>query len=101
LGRLIEDGAKEVFMETDGNKSNGKERVEVRAEIKTIEGYSSHKDSQHLIEFVEKANESKKLTKAFVIMGEPKSSLFLCQRLRDYLDVPAIYPEEGKEYILI
>jgi metallo-beta-lactamase family protein len=103
LGRMLEDGAKEVEM-------NG-EKIKVRAEIKTIEGYSSHKDSDHLIEFVEKANtppnpplvqgrEDKKLKKVFVIMGEPKSSLFLCQRLRDYLDVPAIYPEEGKEYIL-
>ena len=51
-------------------------------------------------EFVEKTNESKKLTKVFVIMGEPKSSLFLCQRIRDYLDIDAVYPEENKEYEL-
>ena len=101
LGRLLQDGAKEVFIDTDGNRSNGKEKVIVRAKIENIEGYSSHKDSEHLIEFVEKANESKKLTKVFVIMGEPKSSLFLCQRLRDYVGVDAIYPEEGKEYNLV
>ncbi len=33
-------------------------------------------------------------------MGEPKSSLFLTQRIRDYLDINAVYPEEGKEYQL-
>ena len=33
-------------------------------------------------------------------MGEPKSSLFLTQRIRDYLDIDAIYPEENKEYEL-
>ena len=100
LGRAIADGVKEVFIETDGNKSNGKEKVKVRATIENITGYSSHKDSEHLLEFVEKTNESKKLTKVFVIMGEPKSSLFLTQRIRDYLDIDAVYPEEGKEYQL-
>jgi len=38
--------------------------------------------------------------KVFVIMGEPKASLFLVQRIRDYLDVDAVYPEENKEYEL-
>ena len=33
-------------------------------------------------------------------MGEPKSSLFLAQRIRDYVDAEALYPEEGKEYEL-
>ncbi|HYF10555.1 MAG TPA: MBL fold metallo-hydrolase RNA specificity domain-containing protein, partial [Candidatus Paceibacterota bacterium] len=59
-------------------------------------GFSSHKDSQGLISFVEKTAPS--LKQVFVAMGEPKASLFLVQRLRDYLDVPAIYPERGKSY---
>jgi metallo-beta-lactamase family protein len=92
LGRLLQDGAKEVFI--------NKEKIKVRATIENITGYSSHKDSEHLQEFVEKINESKKLTKVFVIMGEPKSSLFLTQRLRDYLDVDALYPDEGRVYEL-
>src|SRR3989338_1937479 len=41
LGRLLQDGAKEVFIDTDGNRSNGKEKVIVRAKIENIEGYSS------------------------------------------------------------
>lgn len=111
LGRRLQDGAKEVFIDMDGNKNNGKEKIKVRATIENITGYSSHKDSEHLLEFVEKTNtppsppldqgrEGKKLKKVFVIMGEPKSSLFLTQRIRDYLDIDAVYPEEGKEYEL-
>src|SRR3989344_2549134 len=108
LGRMLQDGAKEV--EIDHKK------IKVRAKIESIMGYSSHKDSEHLLEFVEKVSgnnpphpphikggaepESVGLKKVFVIMGEPKSSLFLAQRIRDYLDIEAIYPEEGREYEL-
>ena len=45
-------------------------------------------------------NADEKLKKVFVIMGEPKASLFLSQRIRDYLDIDAVYPEEGREYEL-
>lgn len=120
LGRAIEDGKKEVFIDTDGNRENGKEKVKVRATIRSITGYSSHKDSEHLLEFVEQATSPRlrlglssteerqgkqtsshhKLKRVFVIMGEPKSSLFLAQRIHDYLDIDAIYPEEGKAYKL-
>lgn len=103
LGRLLEDGAKEVFI--------NKQKIKVKAKIEVIKGYSSHMDSEHLVEFVEKANtppnpplgqgrEGNKLKKVFVVMGEPKSSLFLAQRIREYLDIDAVYPEEGKEYEL-
>lgn len=101
LGRHLQDRLKEVYIDTDGNKENGKEKVVVRAAIENITGYSSHKDSEHLIEFVNEVSESKKLKKVFTIMGEPKSSLFLAQRIRDYIGIEAIYPEENKEYELI
>lgn len=83
LGRQIQDGAKEVTI--------GGEKIAVRSEIATIDGYSSHKDSDHLVEFV--AGAAKRVQKVFVAMGEPKSALFLVQRLRDYLGVNAVYPE--------
>jgi metallo-beta-lactamase family protein len=67
--------------------------VQVRAEIKSVFGYSSHKDSDHLIEFV--ADSAKTLKKVFVVMGETKAALFLVQRLRDYVGVNATHPEEG------
>jgi len=88
LGRQLEDGAKTV-------RINGEE-ITVRAKIAKIEGYSSHKDSDHLVSFVEEAAKGGTLKKVFTVMGEPKSSLFLVQRLRDELGVQGEYPEYGE-----
>lgn len=85
LGRIIRDGGKQVHI-------NGQD-VTVKAKIVFIDGYSGHKDSDHLIEFVEQVADHVK--KVFVVMGEPKSSLFLTQRLRDYLGVLAVAPEQN------
>ena len=74
------------------------QNIEVRANIETIFGYSSHKDSDHLIEFV--GNTAKTLKCVWVTMGEPKASLFLTQRLRDYLGVNAVYPKSGETVTL-
>ncbi|MDQ5957925.1 MAG: hypothetical protein QG665_260, partial [Patescibacteria group bacterium] len=82
LGRIIQDGAKHVRIMG--------ENVPVRAKIATVTGYSGHKDSDHLVEFVEDTADTVK--KVFVTMGETKSSLFLVQRLRDYLGVDAVAP---------
>lgn len=72
--------------------------IQIRAHVEMISGYSSHKDSTHLIDMIEDTADTVK--KVFVVMGEPKSSLFLVQRLREYLDVDALYPERGKTYTL-
>lgn len=85
LGRLIEDGAKEIHISG--------QVVPVRAHVIFIDGYSGHKDSDHLVQFVEQIADSVK--KVFVVMGEPKSSMFLTQRLRDYLGVSAFAPDEN------
>lgn len=89
LGRQLQDGARQV--EIFGEKK------EVRAKIDSISGYSSHKDSDHLLDFVAIATENEKLKKVFVVMGEPKSSMFLVQKLRDNLGVDAVYPEFKQE----
>lgn len=86
LGRVLADGKKEVVI--DG------QTVPVRAKMMSVYGYSSHKDMDHLISFVEDA--ASKLKKVFLVMGEPKASMFLAQRLRDYLGVDAIVPEYGQ-----
>jgi metallo-beta-lactamase family protein len=85
LGRFIQEGAKMI-------RINGQE-IPVKAHIEFIEGYSGHKDSDHLIEFVEQTADT--LKAVYVAMGEPKSSLFLTQRLRDYLGVMAYAPNQG------
>ena len=92
LGRQLEDGAKKV-------KIYGQE-MPVRATITKIEGFSSHKDSDNLVAFVDTANKSHKLKKVFAVMGEPKASLFLVQRLRDEIDVNAEYPELKESVML-
>ncbi|MEI6553841.1 MAG: MBL fold metallo-hydrolase RNA specificity domain-containing protein, partial [bacterium] len=90
LGRKISEGNKEIDI-------NG-EKIKVKARIEHIDGYSSHKDSDHLVEFVE--DTAKTVKKVFVVMGETSSSLFLAQRLHDYDGVTAVHPEEGDVVVL-
>jgi len=84
-GRQIQDGNKVVDIM--------KKKVKVRAHIETISGFSAHKDSDHLAEFVEPIVDT--VDKIFLAMGEPKSSMFLAQRLRDYFEVNAVVPKVG------
>lgn len=90
LGREIFDGAKEVSIYDH--------KVKVNCQIRKIDGYSGHKDSDHLQEFVATAGNT--LKKVFVTMGETKSALFLVQRLRDYYEIDAVHPEQGETIIL-
>lgn len=86
IGRLLQDGARTIRLQ-------GKE-VPIRAEIRTIDGYSGHADRDQLVEFVQRSGTNAK--KIFVTMGEEKAALFLIQRLRDYLHAPAVLPREGE-----
>jgi metallo-beta-lactamase family protein len=88
LGRQIQDGNKVVYINN--------EKVRVRATVNTISGFSAHKDSSNLVEFVSHSSDT--LKKVFVAMGEPRSSLFLVQRLRDFLGVNAVAPEQGQSF---
>jgi metallo-beta-lactamase family protein len=90
LGREIQDKPRQVMI----NGSN----IPVKARIEMISGYSSHKDSNGIVEMV--SHTAEKVKKVFVVMGEPKASTYLAQRLRDELEVDAIYPERGKPYLL-
>lgn len=86
LGRLLNDGAKKVrIIDTE---------VKVKAKIARIRGYSGHADRDQLVEFVSKG--CAKVKKVFVAMGEERSSLFLVQRLRDYLGVHAVAPTQDE-----
>lgn len=90
LGRQIEEKAPSV--KVDGAY------VKVRARIEKISGFSSHKDSDNLVEFVSHA--MPKLNQVFIAMGENKSSTFLAQRLRNEVGANAIVPEKNREYEL-
>jgi metallo-beta-lactamase family protein len=90
-GRLIQEGLKTVHITG--------EDVAVRAHVVTILGYSGHKDSDGLLNFVEDMQDSVK--KVFVVMGEPKSSMFLVQKLRDNLGIEAFAPEQGSSVSII
>ena len=79
LGRLLEDGAKRVKIDD--------KIVSVKATIAHIKGYSGHADRNQLVDLVAKGADEKRLKKVFVTMGEERSSLFLVQRLRDYLGI--------------
>ncbi len=89
-GRFIQEGLKIV-------RITG-EYVQVKAHVVTISGYSGHKDSDDLISFVEDMADTVK--KIFVVMGEPKSSMFLVQKIRDNLGLEAYAPEQGESVTL-
>jgi metallo-beta-lactamase family protein len=90
-GRFIQEGIKTV-------RITG-EDVIVRAHIVTITGYSGHKDSDALLSFVEDSQDT--LKKVFAVMGEPKSAMFLVQKLRDNLGIDAYAPEVGSSVTLV
>ncbi len=90
LGRQLQEGAKTVNILG--------QQVSVRARIAMITGYSAHQDSQGLLEYVDQCADS--LKKVFVVMGEPKASLFLAQRIRDYLGVSAVVPRLGERTVI-
>lgn len=87
LGRLLADGAKRVKI--DG------EEVKVRAQVARIRGYSGHADRDQLLDIIAKGGDKAK--QVFVTMGEEQSSLFLVQRLRDYLGLKAVAPSLNQE----
>jgi metallo-beta-lactamase family protein len=85
-GRLLLDGAKEILIFN--------EPVQVKAQIKMIKGYSGHRDSNGLFDFV---SHIKGVKKIFLAMGEPSVAMFFAQRLKDNLGVNAVVPEKFEE----
>ncbi len=84
LGRRIKDGARRV--EIDGAD------VSVRAQVKSLDGFSAHADRDDLLGYVEQASPKQ----AFVILGETESASFLAQRTQGFLDIPVSVPREGE-----
>jgi len=89
-GRLMQEGVKTITF-------HGEETT-VRARILTLQGYSGHKDSDGLVDFAETG--AKTVEKYFIVMGEPKASMFLAQRIRDELGKEAVVPRPGDSVML-
>jgi len=90
LGRQLSEGAKRVHIQG--------QNIKVKAHIETLFGFSAHKDGDHLVQFVSTGTD--KLKEVFTVMGEPKASMHLAQRINDELGVKAIVPERLKVYSL-
>jgi len=68
-------------------------RAEVFAEVEDV--LQAHDDGGGVVAaFAQAAGDHAK--KIFVVIGEPKATLFLTQRLRDYLGIDAHAPKEGE-----
>lgn len=90
LGRKLQDGLRNV-------KIFG-ENIKVNAEVVNISGFSAHKDSDGLVDFVNQMGHSFK--KIFVVLGEPKSQRYLAQKLIDFYNLPATVPNINEEVII-
>lgn len=90
VGRHLEDGEKTITID--------RATIPVRASIKKISGYSGHRDSDGLVAFV--ASGAKTLKKVFTVMGEPKSTIYLAQRIKNELNLNVKAPKGGESVIL-
>ncbi len=82
LGRQLLDGEKTVRIFG--------EEVVVKADIRCIEGYSSHADREGLLSWVSNFHELPKLT--FVVHGEPAASAGLALLLESRLGIKTVVP---------
>ena len=90
LGRRLEEGDKVVAI--------NKQSISVKAEVKKISGYSGHKDGDALVAFAGTSADT--LKKIWTVMGEPKSTTVLAQRMKNELGIDAEAPEGGKSVII-
>jgi KH/beta-lactamase-domain protein len=73
LGRRILNGTKNIIM-TRGDKM---QTIEIKAEIRRIEGFSGHSDRRQLISYIKKISPMTK--NLFLVHGEPEKSLSLAK----------------------
>jgi len=88
LGRRLSEGEKQVLIQD--------KPVKVKAKVESIDSFSAHKDSDGLLQFV--ADNGDSLKKVFCVMGEPRASLFLAQKIKDNLNIDTVVPKEGESY---
>lgn len=82
LGRRLVEGEKTVKI--------AKEEITVRAEIRTINGFSAHADNPQLFAFITANRDT--LKRVFVVQGEEAEADHLAQEVKDRLGIPAESP---------
>jgi metallo-beta-lactamase family protein len=86
LGRRLLEGAETVTI-------NGEE-IPVRAERRSLPGYSAHADQPRLLRWLKPKRET--IKKVFVVQGEEESSRALAQKIKDDLALDAFVPDAGE-----
>jgi metallo-beta-lactamase family protein len=90
-GRLLQNGIDKIRIH--------KQEVEVRAEIKTIEGFSAHADSREIVDWVRQFKRAP--NKVFLNHGEREPLQALRYRLQNELGITGIeIPRLGEEFEL-
>jgi len=92
LGRRILDGEKEV-------KIFG-EHIFVKAEVRSVSGYSAHADQSQLAHWLMHVNEKKTVKRAFIVQGDEEASQSLAVHLRDKLLIDTVVPKPGESFEL-
>lgn len=86
LGRKIQSGLKKITILG--------QRIKIEAKVETISGFSAHKDSIHIQEWISKMRET--LKEVFVVLGEPRSENYLAQKLFEKYNIKSKVPELGE-----
>jgi len=86
LGRRLHEGSRHVKIHDID--------IEVNAEIRMITGFSGHKGSDQLVEFIRDISENTK--QVFCVMGDTVAAEHLAGRIRDEIGIPADAPTAGQ-----
>lgn len=87
LGRQLQEGTKEITFNVEGKE----EKVEIKLEVNTIEGFSGHSYRNELVAFVNNINPKPK--KIIINHGEQSRSLDLASSLYKMQRVETIVPK--------
>lgn len=82
-GRALQDGVRSVRM-------YGKD-VHVRARIETLDGLSAHADRSEILDWIKTG--PGKPQKAYIVHGEPESSMALAEGIREQSSIDVHLPE--------
>jgi metallo-beta-lactamase family protein len=86
LGRALHEGASHIKIHDID--------VPVRAEVRMITGFSGHKGSDQLVEFIRDISENCK--QVYCVMGDVPAAEHLAGRIRDEIGIPAEAPTSGE-----